>query len=240
MPVVLKANVKDGSGTNEDANGYNAFSWCGDLTGRSDGKKDIVQLIQGGGGYGNVAFEVGNYTETDDGEIKYVPASLAGIKSNKITTATYYETGELIIGTKDQCDYLKDKDIKNSPNLEGMLQSGTSYPQDPQYKNHVMLISNKDNATAITANTSNGRVLCGYIYAPNGVYKTYDDQQKKTIFGGMIVSIYETKMTYFTYASPDPTDIANILSSMSSEDIGGTDTPTAGVWSLQEGKNYLG
>ena len=239
MPVVLKANVKDSSGTKEDANGNNAFSWCGDLTGRSDGKKDIVQLIQGGGGYGNVAFEVGNYTETDEGEIKYVPASLAGIKSNKITTATYYETGVLIIGTKDQCDYLKDKDIKNNPNLDGMLQSGTSYPQN-QYKNHVMLISNKDNGTAITANTANGRVLCGYIYAPDGVYKTYDDQQKKTIFGGMIVSIYETKMTYFTYASPDPTDIASILSSMSSEEFGGTDTPTAGVWSLQEGKNYLG
>ena len=103
-----------------------------------------------------------------------------------------------------------------------------------------MLISNKNNGLAISGDTK-GHVLCGYIYAPNGVLREHPGSQSCPIFGGMIVSVYDCYQSYFKYCSPDPDVIKNILESMSKESLDDTDTtPTDGVWYVGEYKNYVG
>jgi hypothetical protein len=239
MPVVLKANFNDGSSTQADQNGNNAFSWSGNTSGRSDGKKTIVELMPDGSDYGNVTFEVGNYKKVtkDDGteEYKYVPYSLSGY--NSISTPIYYEGENLIVGTKKQADYLKGRDLGNAPGLDGMM--GTLPYAKDEYQNHIMLISNRNDGTAFDG-TVKGHVICGYLYAPNGVYKANPSSQSHPVFGGMIVSIYDCKESWFQYVSPDPEIISSLLDKMKREEYPGEDTPTAGVWQLQEGKNYLG
>lgn len=239
MPVVLKANFNDGSSTQADQDGNNAFSWSGNTSGRSDGKKTIVELMPDGSDYGNVTFEVGNYKKVtkEDGteEYEYVPYSLSGY--NSISTPIYYEGENLIVGTKNQADYLKGRDLGNSPGLDGMM--GTLPYAKDEYQNHIMLISNRNDGTAFDG-TVKGHVICGYLYAPNGVYKANPSSQSHPVFGGMIVSIYDCKESWFQYVSPDPEIISSLLDKMKREEYPGEDTPTAGVWQLQEGKNYLG
>lgn len=257
MPVVLKSNFNDGTSTiaddgTTDGSGNNAFSWSGNKTGRSDGKKTVVQLMPDGSDYGNVTFEIGNYAKaiddkgtedtSDDEEVwKYVPATINGMKSGSITTPIYYEGENLVVGTDKQVDFIGKlpKDMANIGDLlSGMLDGSTSYPKS-DYTNHVMLISNKNNGVAVDGSTK-GHVLCGYLYAPNGIYNVKVGSQSSPVFGGMIISIYDCKESWFTYASPDPEIIKSLLECMSSEAFPGGDLPTAGIWSLQEGRNYIG
>lgn len=247
MPVVLKANCNDSSGTPVDGDGKNAFSWIGVTDkGGENGDKTFVQLTPDATGkYGNVAFEIGSYTKKTDPEsgeetMKYVP--YVRDNDNALNVPTYYETQDMIVGTQSQVNYLKNKDLMNDPQFEGMLESGKNYAQE-QYKNHVMIISNKNEAknqgVAINGNLSN-HALCGYIYAPNGAYEVHASSPRRSVFGGMIVSVYDTKHSYFTFCSPDPDDIKSILSKLHEEEFHTDPVPTEGVWSYQQGKNYLG
>ena len=255
MPVVLKANFNDGTSTiaddgTTDGSGNNAFSWSGEKNGSSaSGYNNVVKLLKDGSDYGNVTFEIGNYAKTvddkgtadtsDDEEVwKYVPATISGMKSGTITTPIYYEGENLRIGTEDQISFLPNDIANIKDGLNGMLDGSTSYPKS-EYTNHVMLISNKNNGVAVDGSTK-GHVLCGYLYAPNGIYNVKVGSQSSPVFGGMIISIYDCKESWFTYASPDPEIIKSLLECMSSEAFPGGDLPTAGIWSLQEGRNYIG
>ena len=253
MPVVLMANCNDSSSTPVDQNGYNAFSWiCAtDRGGENTGKHTLVQLTPDAEGYGNVIFEIGNYmkviddkgtedTSDDEETMQYVQYSRA--KDNAISVPTYYETQDLVIGTQAQIAKINLSNLMNDPGFEGMLESGTNYAQ-PGLENRIMLVSNKNDAKgqgiAINGNLSN-HAFCGYFYAPNGTYELHASSPRRAVFGGMIVSIYDTKHSYFTFCSPDPQIIKSLLGKMSSEKYNTDPVPTAGIWSLQEGRNYLG
>jgi hypothetical protein len=239
MPIALKANFNDGTGTPADADGNNAFSWSGNAAGRSDSKKTIVQLLKDGSDFGDIAFEVASYKNVAaDGATPDYKYTAYSVKSDsKYAVPTYYEGEGLIVGTEKQVDYLKDRDLANSANLEGML--GTSPYAASGYENHIMLISNKNGGRAVDGSVK-GHVLCGYIYAPNGSYYAHPSSKSYPVFGGIIVSVYDTSESYFTYCSPNPSLIKDILDSLVKEDNGGTETPAAGVWYMLEGKNYLG
>ena len=230
MNVMLKANFDDGTGGTKDMNNFNAFSWRNGKEG-SSGHTTNVSLVdyndKSASGTGNIIFEMGNYDPAAD---KYTTQSPSAM------VPTYYEGQKLSVGTLNQTDYLSggkwqnDNDIKTK-----FLQAGTPYPNSG-YENHILFVSNKRNETAIYGNQIN-HTFCGYYYAPFGKYVSSGRGGGDTpIFGGMIVSVYESDLDYWIYCSPDPELMDKLFQNMG--DNGGSGGTNE--WALNEGKNYMG
>ena len=87
-------------------------------------------------------------------------------------------------------------------------------------------------------------MLCGYIYAPDGLYGNGYGNQKVPIFGGLIVSEMVSAMASYMYAEPDPTIVAQMLEGLTptggGSKTGGTEEGTWYLYGANIGKNYLG
>ena len=261
MPVVLASNFTDSSGNK-------AFSWKGSNY-DSNGGTSKVQLVDnndfsgssfkatGSGfssGSGNVMFELGNYNKTSGDYVSYSPevktsTDEAGnsvqivdypkLKSD-VDTVVYYTAQKEAVGTKAQVDKVAGN-YQNESTIKTMLKSGTSDPASG-YEDRIMLVSNKDNGVAVNGSRLDN-TLCGYIYAPNGIYQNDNTSGGNSpVFGGMIVSSYKTDLSHFVYCSPQPSVISQLLGSLSNYTPGGgNSTPADGYWVTSGvGKNYLG
>lgn len=246
MPVVLKANFNDGSSTATDGDGNNAFSWRAGDTG--NGCESKVKVV----GDGNVMFELGNYNKTSGEYVPYLPDETTSVDDNgekttlvdysdlqaNVETATYFVCQKETVGTEKQVDKVSGN-WQSESTIRSMLGTGSKPAAD--YDNRVMIVSNKNGGVAVDGARLDN-TICGYIYAPNGVYDNASGAGNSPIFGGMIVSSYKTNLSYFIYCEPQPSVISDILGSMTqSSPSGGTSTPADGYWLLSGvGKNYLG
>ena len=187
LPIVLKANFDDGSTTPKDSAGNNAFSWNpGNID--NDGYHTKVQTKESEN-CGDVFFEVGNY-ETNGGYFSYTT-------KKGLNTATYYTNQNLQIGTPNQLSKI-DKGNQTDTQLKALLKSGSSDLQD-EYDNHFMLVSNKTGGAGINNNRKN-TLMCGYIYAPYTDYANWAGAGSAPQLGGICVSNYAIKLSYFVYA----------------------------------------
>ncbi|MBR1831706.1 MAG: hypothetical protein IJ784_04645 [Ruminiclostridium sp.] len=262
MPIVLASNFTDSSNNK-------SFSWKGSNYGSENGNSN-VQLVDNSGlsgsglkstssaaftsASGNVMFELGNYNKTSGDYVSYSPevksstdeagnsvqiVDYTKLKSN-VDTVVYYTSQKELVGTKAQLDKINNQ-FQSESALKAMLKSGTSTP-DTGYEDRIMLVSNKDNGVAVNGERKNN-TLCGYIYAPNGIYSNSNtDGGNAPVFGGMIVSSYKTDLSYFVYCEPQPSVISQLLGSLSNYTPGGGNkTPADGYWVTSGvGKNYLG
>lgn len=261
MPVVLASNFTDSSNNK-------SFSWKGSNY-DSNGGTSKVQLVDnndfsgssfkatGSGfssGSGNVMFELGNYNKTSGDYVSYSPevktstdeagnsvqiVDYTKLKSD-VDTVIYYTAQKEAVGTKNQVDKVSGN-YQNADTIKSMLKSGSSDP-DTGYEDRIMLVSNKDNGVAVNGSRIDN-TLCGYIYAPNGVYQNDKPSGGNSpVFGGMIVSNYNTELSNFVYCSPQPSVISQLLGSLSNYTPGGGNkTPADGYWVTSGvGKNYLG
>lgn len=261
MPIVLASNFTDDSGNK-------SFSWKGSNYNNNSGTSK-VQLVDnsdfsgssfkatGSGfssGSGNVMFELGNYNKTSGEYVSYSPevktstdeagnsvqiVDYTKLKSN-VDTVIYYTAQKEAVGTKAQVDKVAGN-YQNESTIKTMLKSGTSDPASG-YEDRIMLVSNKDNGVAVNGSRLDN-TLCGYIYAPNGIYQNDNTSGGNSpVFGGMIVSSYKTDLSHFVYCSPQPSVISQLLGSLSNYTPGGgNSTPADGYWVTSGvGKNYLG
>lgn len=262
MPIVLASNFTDSSNNK-------SFSWKGSNYGSENGNSN-VQLVDNSGlsgsglkstssaaftsASGNVMFELGNYNKTSGDYVSYSPevksstdeagnsvqiVDYTKLKSN-VDSVIYYTSQKELVGTKAQLDKINNQ-FQSESALKAMLKSGTSTP-DTGYEDRIMLVSNKDNGVAVNGERKNN-TLCGYIYAPNGIYSNSNtDGGNAPVFGGMIVSSYKTDLSYFVYCEPQPSVISQLLGSLSNYTPGGgNSTPADGYWVTSGvGKNYLG
>ncbi len=257
MPVVLKANFNDGNkNIATDENGNNSFSWRQGDTG--NGCSSDVKLV----GEGNVMFELGNYNKDDGKYVSYTPETTKTTLEdgttvdiydytklqNDVETAKYFICEQETVGTEKQVEKVEGK-WQQANNLQDMLIKDTSTPASG-YENRIMLVSNKNSGVAIDNNHLDN-TFCGYLYAPNGVYdQGQSNGGNSPVFGGMIVSSYNTMLSNFIYCEPQPSVISQLLGSMThatpgSGSSGGTTTTTTttteGKWVTNGiGKNYLG
>ena len=261
LPIVLKANFKEGSDP-EDENGYNAFSWSGNVGGRSGYSTDVILVDANTDGSpntsvsakGDAVFEIGNYKKiidnevTGEGHMEYVPY----VKSDPtITVPTYYEGTRIVTGTKNQVDKIEGNTalmqgdantwLSNGFLTPKVLADGTSIPSSypaAGYEDHLVFVSNKSGGNAVVGKMLD-HTMCAYLYAPNGTYDASGGGGSgggMRIFGGMIVGFYNAELEHWIYASPDPSKISNMLK--------GLKTPAVVVgddgWYSVDHKNYLG
>ena len=247
MPVVLKANFNDGSSTATDKDGNNAFSWKQDSY-DNNGAESKVQIV----GEGNVMFEVGNYSKTDGKYVSYTPETETVTASDgtkvemidytklqaDVETATYYTSQKETVGTEKQVDKVSGN-WQNTSAFDGMLSSGSTPAAG--YEDRVMLVSNKNGGVAVNGARLDN-TICGYIYAPDGIYNNASGAGNTPVFGGMIVSSYSTNLSYFIYCEPQPSVISQLLGSMTQSKPGSpSSTPADGYWIMSGvGKNYNG
>jgi len=169
MPIVLCGNMKDGSNTPEDDNGYNAFSWSGASGNKAAGTTGVlaVQLVTtttgstkdafGDNTYtvasadGNAIFEMGNIDKATREYIAYDPKNDA-----KTDTVTFRIGERTVMGTKAQLDEIigktvadrngnKDKCAKES-NVNKLYDStkANGSDVDPKFENRLMIVSSKN------------------------------------------------------------------------------------------------
>ena len=206
MPVILKANFDDGSGTPLDADKNNAFSWRGaNWTSGTSSQRVDVQLTDGSGGNakGNVLFEVGNY-DKNTGE--YITYNLDN--RDDIETATYYQAMYSAIGTKSQVTTGKGHE-QDASYIQSTMLNGSDFKDE--YENRIMMVSNKFGGTAINSTLMNN-TMYGYFYAPNAEWQGGTGTSTVPIVGGMIVSTYKGGLGSFTYGEPNPSIISSLLS----------------------------
>ena len=270
MPVVLKANFNDGSSTASDSEGNNAFSWRQGDTG--DGCESKVQVTGKGNvmfELGNYVTGTENISDSQESKYKsddvgkYVPYSpetktitaedgtkvemvdFSDLQIN-VETAKYFVCQKETVGTEKQVDKVSGKwqdtdDGKGiNKTFNSMLKSGTSTP-DTDYENRVMIVSNKNGGVAIDGARINN-TICGYIYAPNGIYDNASGGGNSPVFGGLIASAYSTNLSFFTYCEPQPSVISQLLGSMTQYTPSApSSTPADGYWIMSGvGKNYNG
>ena len=262
MPIVLMANFNDGAPGATDKDGNNAFSWTGGTpSSGANGSSAITFVnvvnedgtasagtVSGGkaSAGGNVIFEMGNI----DSSGNYVVFS----KSSSLDAVTYHAGSHDLVGTLNQTTKLAEGGKDDYNGKDGKVKdlyksSGNGSDVDPQYENRIMIISSKD-----TKGVGSGRfayksdsdieMLCGYIYAPDGLYGNGYGNQKVPIFGGLIVSEMVSAMASYMYAEPDPTIVAQMLEGLTptggGSKTGGTEEGTWYLYGANIGKNYLG
>ena len=232
MPVVLKANYKDSSGLPTDSKGYNAFLWSTNL-GANPGSNCGTQVRVKGGG--NLLLEVGNYKENETThEMEYVEYE----PQSGINVPTYYMCQRLMVGTEKQIDDLGGDDGIDTASKYEAYYSSKPYAK-PDYDNHVILISNKNNGVAFNGDPEKS-IMFGYLYAPNGVFKGNHNSMSIPVFGGMIVSVYDSKQDQYFYVAPNTDLIDALAEKMKIKQNNPSTTTVEGYWETQFGKNYIG
>lgn len=240
MTVILLGNYKTEDNDTVDANGYNAFSWKGNPY--SNSSYTHVELMpydtqaNGVGTFGSVVFELGNYEKATGTYCAYDAS-----KSALYDSVVYYMDEMSVVGTRDQI--LQINNQVQSPDIFKTMLNGAKPLVDTvnkrDYNDKIILVSNKNNGIAIDATRQNAG-FCGYIYAPNGVYRnTAATNDSVQIFGGMIVSTYELGMANYVYAEPIPSVIEDAFSALKESSVGNNLKLSSGVW-YQSGSNYLG
>jgi len=229
MPIALAANFNDGSDTETDIRGNNAFSWKGSSYG-SDGYLVSVSLVNKDGSAsakGNVTFELGNYDKTSG---DYVAYDLSA--RNDIETATLYNSGKTSVGTKKQTDEIGDNKFQDESLFKGWMQSSDSSDPKTDYENRIIVLSNKYGDVAVDG-TIKDNTLCGYVYAPNAIWEGMNaNGGNSPLFGGLIVSTYSADLGHFVYAEPNPSIVSSLLSVTSNANGnvggGGSSNPVPG------------
>ena len=191
MTVVLKDNI--------EVDGEKAFSWQGNAHGEGDATASNVIAK----GDGNLVFEMGNYnTETNKYEA-YNPDNYT-----KYESVTYVVGDKEAVGNQAQVDSLVANSYYLKGTVDGWYEDG-SQPKD-EYQNQIMFVSNANNTVAVDTTNKQG-AICGYIYAPNGVMENRGNAETNPVYGGMIVSTYDSELSYLYYAEPKPSAIEDML-----------------------------
>jgi len=251
MPIVLKDNIliddNTGKVTTEET-GVKSFSWRGSSefnsqAGNNDSATNIVAT-----GTGNVVFEMANI----DADGNYGPYNENSTK----TVVRYMAGSKEAVGNQKQIDAIVASGYQfgidqNTGALTGAAADmlGPDSTPNAGYDNQFMLVSNANNVTAVDVARQNN-IFCGYVYSPNGVLagtKWFDTNgdgkadseadcgQTNPIFGGMIVSTYNSKLSPLVYAEPQISRIESMISSLYSEDgNNGVDIKKVKEWIGQE------
>lgn len=235
MPIVLKDNIlideKTGTATT-DSSGVKSFSWrgSGEFAGQAGNNDNATNIVATG--TGNVVFEMANINKLADGTTAYGPYN----ENTTQTVVRYMAGSKEVVGNAAQVGLIEADGYQlsvdqNTGELTGnsAAMMGSNSTPNSGYDNQFMLVSNYNNGTAVDVARQNN-VFCGYVYSPNGdlsgikwvevngELKEVDCGQTNPIFGGMIVSTYNSKLSPLVYAEPQVSRISSMISSLYSED----------------------
>lgn len=210
LPIVLKNNIvydyennvaSEDDGDKLTDKEVKGFSWQGTKVNDESFQTRITAI-----GDGNVVFEMANLDEK--GNLVVYDST----KDSDIEVVTYVSGNLEMVGNEKQQKYitnLRSEEFKDD--IAGMY-ANEPVPKEG-YFNQFMLVSNMNDGLAVDGDKSNN-LFCGYVYAPNGVFSNMGNGQVAPVFGGMIVSTYNSKQSNFYYAEPKPSVISSMLGNL--------------------------
>ncbi len=223
LPIVLKNNIVYDYVNNKANENYNGgklaknevkgFSWQGTKVNDESLKTRVTAI-----GDGNVVFEMANLDE--NGNLVVYDST----NDSEIEVVTYVSGNLEMVGNKKQQEHITNLTSEAFKNDIAGMYANEPVPKEG-YFNQFMLVSNMNDGLAVDGDKSNN-LFCGYVYAPNGIFSNMGNGQVSPVFGGMIVSTYNSKQSNLYYAEPKPSVISSMLGNLVSGNGGGNSSST--------------